>query len=349
MANRRRAAYPLGMFDLVKGFGLIEIVAFHTLAYAEVSRWLSEVIWFPCAFMMACFFAVSGFQVRPAPWKQAVKRYTKTYIPMYLRLAAAVLLWQLIRWRTSVPSYILGFSLGVFYPKMVGPWYSGGIGLGWFILGLLWGSILLNAVLKIRDDRIRAAAVFALAVLGYLLDTEQTDYFALYRGLEALPAMYIGHWVYAKEHLTWNEAGWRRYLPYLLLVISAPFAFSGSDSMWLAPVWCLGDVIWGYAAVCVSRDTIGLSGGFWELVRKIGRYSPRIIIVHGAEMLCFEWEKLSASLSFIPNGDLKFLALIVIRALMLLLGCLILGKIDELENQWRRKKRGKKRAQRNAA
>lgn len=347
MQITKSASYPLGMFDLIKGIGMMFVVLFHSLSFADVSGWIVCAVW-SLGYMMSCFFSVSGFQFRPGTVKQTAKRYAKTYLPMYLRLAAAVLLFMLIRRRESLLSYLVGFSLGVFYPKMAGTFYIGGIGLGWFVLGLLWGSILLSLVLKIKNSWVRAICVLVLTALRPVFDTEQTDYFCLYRALEALPAMYVGYCMYSRNLLSANETGWKRILPYCLAVLMIPSIFSESDAWWMGAVVILGDLIWSYAAICFSRDTVHKSGVLLELIRKIGRYTPWIITIHGMEMLCFEWDKIITKFSFIPNEDLKFLALVVLRVVIIWVGCAILARIDRLEKQWKRKRRSQKRAQKKA-
>ena len=347
MHTTKSASYPLGMFDLIKGIGMMFVVVFHTLSFADVSHWIVDAVW-ALGYMMACFFSVSGFQFRPGPMKQITKRCAKTYLPMYFRLAAAVLLFMLLRRRVSLLSYLVGFSLGKFYPRMFDGFYLGGIGLGWFVLSLLWGSILLNLVLKIKNGWLRTLCVLALSALRYVLDTEYTDYFCLYRAFEALPAMYVGYCVYAWNLLGASESGWKRYLPYALAVLMIPAIYVESDAWWMNIIWSLGDIVWGYAAICFSRDTVRKSGFLLELIRKIGRYTPWIITVHGMEMICFEWDKITAKFSFIPNENLKFFVMVAVRVAVIYVGCVILAQIDKLEKQWKRKRRSRKRAQKRA-
>lgn len=345
MEVKKRVSYPLGMFDLVKGFAMIVVVLFHTVSFADVSPWISAVVDLFGAFLMACFFAISGFQFRPAQTKQAVKRYAKTYLPMYARLAVVVWLFMLVLNIDSLLMYLSAFLLGKFYPQMIGPVYVGGIGLGWFLLGLFWGSVLLNLVLKIKNRYLRVLCVFALAMLGGFLDIAQIDYLCLYRGLSALPAMYVGYCIYTSELLSRNESGWRRFLPYFLLVLTVPLIFCQIESAWMGLAWIIGEMLWGYAAVCLSRDTVNSTNALFESIRRIGRYTPWIIIVHGMEMICFPWERAASVLGFISNGNVKFFVLLLARFVMIFIGCVIIGKIDRVEKQLKRERRRKKRAQ----
>lgn len=349
MEGRKRVSYPLGMFDLVKGFGMIQIVLFHTLSRADVSKWISSVVLFFSVYMMACFFAISGFQFRSWPVKQAVKKYAKMYLPMYFRLAVLVWLCTLVTNTGSFLSYVSAFLLGVFYPRIFGSFYLGGIGLGWFLLGLFWGSVLLNLVLKVKNRYGKIVCVLAAAVLGYVLDTAQIDLFSFYRGLSALPAMYAGYCICTEDLLTRNASGWRRFLPYMLVVLTVPMILWGTNAVWMILLYIIGDMVWGYAAICLSRDTVSCSSILLELIRKIGRYTPRIMIAHGIEMVCFPWDRMAAWLRFVPNEDIKFLILVVFRVVLISMLCVVLSQIDRLENQQKRKKRSRKREQKRQA
>lgn len=345
MEVKKRVSYPLGMFDLVKGFGMLFVVAFHTISFVDLSPLVSGVVWLFSTFLMACFFAVSGFQLRPVPTKQVVKKYAKTYLPMYFQLAAAVWLFCLFFRINSLKMYIPAFLLGIFFPRTMGPVFVGGIGLGWFLLALFWGSILLELVLKINNRYIRTFCVFASGFLGLHMGHAQIDYLSLYRGFSALPAMYTGYYLFANDGLSMNASGWKKWIPYLLLLTTVPVIFTETEAVWVVAALIVGEVFWGYAALCFSRDTVKCSGTLLELIRKVGRYTPWIIIIHGLEMTCFHWERVAEMLRFVPIGDIQYLVLLLLRGGMICVGCVIVGKISRIEKQWKRKRRQKKRAQ----
>jgi len=361
MEMKKRSAYPLGMFDLLKGLGMIQIILFHTSSYVDSSDWLSSFLIIWGVGLMGCFYAVNGFQFRESPLKLTVKRPAKTYFSMYLRLATAVLICLLITDYRSVFPHILTFALGIFYPTMIGTIPSGTIALGWFLLALFWGNIFLNLILKIRKPLLRAICIILVAALGYVIELEamgyvlvgiRLDYFALFRGCEMLPAMYLGYCTYTCGLLEKLNSGWKKWMPYLLFAVAVLICIvlnRENVPEWTLYFGILCEIIWGYTGMYFARDTVNCSNRILEMIRRIGRYSSWIVIVHTVEMICFPWWRVADWVSVIHNGNVQYLVLVLMRVVMIFLGCKLMEKVDKLERQWKRKRRSKKRTRQKVA
>lgn len=342
MEAKKRISYPLGMFDLVKGLGMISIILTHNTSHIDISPWLFVLIR-SGAGLMGTYYAINAFSFRPMPIKASAKKYAKTYLSPYFRLAVMVLIGLVL---THHPvrdflNYILAFALGNLYEKQIGAISLSSISMAWFFLTLFWGSILLNLVLKISNKYLRLVCLITVAAIGISLEYMRLDYFCICRAFQALPTMYLGYHVYTQNLLDRNGSMIKKAVPYLLFVATIPvgiFDIKYNDSEYLA-LWVrfFCEVIWGYAAICFARDTVSYANAPLELIRKIGRYSYWVIIAHTLEIICFPWERFPFYL--FNNPDVGFLALSIFRGIIILLGCILLQKIDKLERQYRRKKK----------
>ena len=343
MEVKKRISYPLGMFDLVKGLGMIIIVLAHNTFHIDISPWLFVLIRSAGEGLMGTYYAINAFTFRPMSIKASAKAYAKTYLSPYFRLAIMVLI-GLVLTRHPVGEilrYILAFALGNLYEKQIGAICLPSISMAWFFLTLFWGSILLNLVLKISNKYLRVVCLITAAAIGLSLEYMRLDYFCICRAFQALPTMYVGYLVHTKNLLDRNGPVFKKAVPYLLLIATIPIGIWDIRynnnvylSLWLC-FFC--EVIWGFVAIYVSRDTVSYANAPLELIRKIGRYSYWVIIAHTLEIICFPWEKIP--LYLFSNPDIGFLALSIFRGILILLGCIALQKIDRLERRYHRKRR----------
>lgn len=347
METNKRVSYPLGMFDLVKGLGMILIILAHTTGGVNVSGWIYYTIHVLSSSLMGAYYAFSGFQFRPTPFfGKSVKKHAKTYFPFYFRLAAVVLLCILIADPELVRGRIVGFLLGLLYGGQVGTIYAGSAVMGWFFLAIFWGSIILDVLLKIRKESIRVACIAVLCILGIYLESIYFSYFSICRGFQALPGMYIGYSISSRDLLGKRGAA-GKVLPYVALATSFVAAFGYLATSFGFVNLCLvalAEILLACSAIFISRDTVNYTNGLLELVCKVGRYTPWIMIVHSAEMVCISWNEVF--LGIVANEDFGFVLQVICRCFVIFLGCSILSKIDRIEKNWRRKRRSKKRAQR---
>lgn len=351
MEAKKRISYPLGMFDLVKGLGMILIVVAHTTFYIEVSSWLFILIR-SFAGLMGMYFAINGFSFRAMPVKASVKKCAKTYLPPYFRLARIVLICLLFCPPISnFFLYILSFALGIQYGTRIGPFFLQSVSMGWFFLALFWGSILLNLILKISNRYLRLSCIIVITAIGIHLEHISFGYYCLCRGFQALPAMYIGYCVYTQNLLDRSGSVLKKAIPYLLFAATIPICvyLADVDGLRYSSLWLeiLCDVIWGYAALCFAKDTVSFTNNILELIRKVGRYSSWIMIVHTLEMICFPWELVPRCFS--NHQNIYFFAVVILRSVFIFLGCILMQKIDKLERQYRRKGKSNRKTRQNAA
>ena len=351
MERKNRVSYPLGMFDLFKGVGMILVMMNHATPWTTVPTWLNFFVtgtWAAC--LMGGFYAINGFQFRPAASiKQSVKKYAKAYLSMYLHIAVGAVGLLLFINPYEALQYVMGFLLGNLCDIQIGSYTLVYTAMGWFLLTLFWASILMDIVLKIRNKVFRIACITVLALLGVYLELNSITFYCICRALSALPSVYIGYCMYTGEWLTKLETSGKKVVPYLLFAVTIPLCiwyFYGPK--WVMYLTIICEMVFGCMVICFSRDTIQASNRLMELLRKVGRYTPRIIIVHSVEMICIKWWGVVARLQFISSDTLRYFVLFGLKSIVVFLGCILMGKLDRWEKQWKRKKRAQKRAQRKA-
>jgi len=351
MEVKERTFYPLGMFDLVKGLGMIGIVLAHATAMLDISKWIYYPIHILSGGIMGTYYAINGFQFKPSiSVKQSIKKHIKAYLSLYFRLAIAILLGLLIVNPGDMFQQVLGFLLGLLSGMQIGSYYASSVLMGWFFLALFWGSILLELLLKIRRESVRVACIVVFTLVGIYLESVSFFYFCICRGFQALPSMYIGYCIYSKNLLSQRKKRIRRGTPYLLYVVSLPIIYAyivGSPGFMNTFLLVFAETIWAYTTIFVSRDTEGCTSGLVDIICKVGRYTPWIIIVHCMEHICFPWNIYFET--FFPNASVKpdicFLLFFISRCIVIFLGCMLMVRIDRIEKNWKRKRRSKKRAQ----
>lgn len=348
MELKKRSVYPLGMFDLFKGFCMFAIVITHAIYGNEISPWIQYLFEIGGACFMGGFYAVNGFQFRlSVNVKQAVKKAAKTYLPTYFDIAFISLGLILFTNYSTIWNWTAAFLLGWLTPTHVESFTILYVALGWFLLALFWANILMNLILRIKNKFIRLICVVAIAVVGIYMETHNIYYYCICRGFRALPSMYVGYCMYSEDWLSTKKIVSNKILPYLLMIAIIPFCICfvvGPE--WSIYLALICEPICGCAVIIFSRDTVDLSNAFLELIRKVGRYTPWIVVVHSVDIICFPWSEVSAFLQFITNNDLRFAVLVILRGILIFLGCLLYEKYDKLEKQWKRKRRAQRRVRR---
>ena len=340
MEVKKRISYPLGMFDLVKGLGMIEVVLFHTTSYLDISPWLCAIVQTAGYALMGVFLTVNGFSFRQMPVKASVKKYAKTYLIPYFRLAFLVIVSLLLTAKpiSNIVRYALAFALGILYDQQIGSLLLPSILLGWFFLALFWGSILLNLVLKIDNRRLRVLCIFGITAIGIYFEHISLYLFCFCRGCQALPVMYFGYYAYSQNLLSRIHSVPSKTICYLLFFATMLIGYFLRDvDEMIFSLLILCQVIWGLVAICFAKDTASYSNWVLELIRKIGRYSYWVIIGHTLEIICFPWYVVT--LDRIDNADIRFWTFAIFRGIVIFLICIALQRIDRLERQYHRKRR----------
>ena len=180
--TRPRTVSSIGMFDMLKGAGMLTIVFAHTAELYSIptSGGLSLTAFFPFIYreaLMAAFFIASGYGFRKRSIGKCIQQQLKTLLKPYLYTAFfTCVLHFFIHYKSFqyLPGTIGesikvtgGFVLGLPHTAI----YSGqeffSCGPMWYLLALLTGWIFLDVILNIFPEPYVPWAVAGCALLGW--------------------------------------------------------------------------------------------------------------------------------------------------------------------------------------
>ena len=309
--TKPRTVSSIGMFDMLKGAGMLTIVFAHTaeLYSLQSVSGLSLTAFFPFIYresLMAAFFIASGYGFRKRSVGKCIHQQLKTLLKPYLYTALfTCALHFLIHYKTFgyLPGTIGesikvtgGFLLGL--PHTATYFGQGFFSCGpmWYLLALMVGWILLDAVLNIFPETYVPWAVAGCALLGWGTSLVWELPFCLVQGAVVVPYLYIGF--LAKKHRLLDkplppklQAG---LIAAAVLIAVSALLTRTTDCISMAE-WSLGPVsilLDGAAGLLFIRLFLRWSRGHGPVVRfleAVGRRSLNIFCVHTIELTAIPW------------------------------------------------------------
>ena len=201
--TKPRTASSIGMFDMLKGAGMLTIVFAHTaeLYPMQAVSGLSLTAFFPFIYreaLMAAFFIASGYGFRKRSIGKCIHQQLKSLLKPYLYTALF----------TCVLHFIIHYKTFQYLPGTIGESVkvTGGFLLGlphtaeyfgqeffscgpmWYLLALMVGWILLDVILNIFPEQYVPWAVAGCALLGWGVSLVWEPPFCLIQGAVVVPA-----------------------------------------------------------------------------------------------------------------------------------------------------------------
>ena len=180
--TKPRTASSIGMFDMLKGAGMLTIVFAHTaeLYPMQAVSGLSLTAFFPFIYreaLMAAFFIASGYGFRKRSIHKCIHQQLKSLLKPYAYTALF----------TCVLHFIIHYKTFQYLPGTIGESIkvTGGFLLGlphtakyfgqeffscgpmWYLLALMVGWVLLDVILNIFPERYVPWAVAGCVLLGW--------------------------------------------------------------------------------------------------------------------------------------------------------------------------------------
>ena len=351
METKKRTSYPLGMFDLMKGFGIIQIILRHSVVVPKTNEAIIFIVFAWGFALMGTFYAINGFDTREYSMKKAIQKSTALYLRPYVYVTAiALVLFPVVRtlmysclryFLSETKAFFVTFVLGQYYPIKIGNIETKTVIVVWFFLALFWGTVILNGVLKIKNAKIRHLCILAIALVGILLEENEFGLFCIFRGCQAVPVMYIGH---SLKHRNFESrkmhAGDVVLWIVVIVLLSLERIYEYSMKEWHIHTLLrvLLECVLGYYAILISVKTLTWENPFTEVIRKIGRYSYWIMCVHFVEEICIAW--FNVPQYFEGHQNLCFVVIVLLRSGIIFAGCMI---IKAFNSRMRRKKALKQR------
>lgn len=205
--TKPRTASSLGMFDLLKGVGMLLIVFAHTSELYPVGdiSTITPVTFFLFAYresLMAAFYIASGYGFRKRSIGKCISQQFKTLFKPYAYTGLATTIAHFVihyktfgNWNNAVyETYKVlgGFVLGLPYTATYFGQEFFSCGPMWYLLALMIGWILLDIILNIFPESYIKWAVLGTMLLGWGISLVWEAPFCIAQGMVTVPYLYIG-------------------------------------------------------------------------------------------------------------------------------------------------------------
>lgn len=310
-STKPRTVNSIGMFDMLKGAGMLAIVMAHTAeSYSfELSSGLSVTMFLPFIYreaLMAAFFIASGYGFRKRSIQKCIhQQLTSLLKPFCWTAFFTWLLHFIIHYRSFgyLPGTLSeslkvagGFLLGLPHTATYAGQEFFSCGPMWYLLTLLIGWILLDCILNIFPESYIHWAVAGCAILGWGTSLVWELPFCLTQSMVVVPSLYLGylakknHWLDKPFSLRVNCLLWGC----VVLIAVGALLTRRTDNVSMAE-WALGPVsifLDAAAGLLFTRLFLRWNRGSGALVHgleAIGRRSLHIFCVHTVELIAIPW------------------------------------------------------------
>ena len=310
--TRPSTVNSIGMFDMLKGVGMITIVLAHTaeLYPMQISGGLSLTAFFPFIYreaLMAAFFIASGYGFRKRSIGKCIQQQLRALLKPYCITAACTSLLHLLchymafhYFPSSVTETLKvagGFLLGLPHTTTYAGQQFFSTGPMWYLLSLLIGWVLLDAILNIFPEQYINWAVLGTMLLGWGICITWEAPFCIGQGMVTVPALYVGH--LAKKYKIFEQPLSPRLrggmiaaaLAVAALVLLTKSTDCVSMAEWtLGPVSILLDAVTGLGILSiVIWFQRRVENVVTHAIQAIGRRSLFIFCVHTVELTAIPW------------------------------------------------------------
>ena len=206
--TKRRAANSLGMFDLLKGVGMLTIVFAHTgelypMGDASHINPLTFCMFAYRESLMAAFYIASGYGFRKRSIGKCIDQQFKTLLKPYIYTGIATTVFHFIihyslfgsLHNATYETYKVlgGFALGLPHTATYFGQLFFSCGPMWYLLSLMIAWILLDLILNIFPEQYINWAVLGTMLLGWGICITWEAPFCIGQGMVTVPALYVGY------------------------------------------------------------------------------------------------------------------------------------------------------------
>ena len=310
--TKPRTANSLGMFDFLKGIGMLTIVFAHSaeLYPAGATTTITPMTFYLFAYresLMAAFYIASGYGFRKRSIGKCIDQQFKTLLKPYLYTGLATTFFHfLIHYLTfgSVEGAVRetlkvfgGFALGLPHTSLYAGQTFFSCGPMWYLLSLMIAWVLLDLILNIFPEQYINWAVLGTMLLGWGICITWEAPFCIGQGMVTVPALYVGY--LAKKYKIFDQPLSPRLrggmiaaaLAVAALVLLTKSTDCVSMAEWtLGPVSILLDAVTGLGILSiVIWFQRRVENVVTHAIQAIGRRSLFIFCVHTVELTAIPW------------------------------------------------------------
>ena len=314
--TKPRTVSSLGMFDLLKGIGMLAIVFAHTAELYPLGT--NDVIPFAFALfayreaLMAAFFIASGYGFRKRSIHKCIEQQVKTLLKPYLYTAAATTVLHCLIHHAAFGSWpnaitqsgkvLGGFLLGLPHTASYFGQEFFSCGPMWYLVALMLAWILLDVLLDIFPERYITPAVIGVTLLGWGITLVWEAPFCIAQGMVSLPYLYIGYLAKKRRLFETPLSGRARagLIAAALGVVAGVLLTQSTDCVSLGE-WTMGPVsifLDGAVGYGIIRLFLKLQrrvdGPISHAIEWVGRRSLFIFCIHTVELTAIPWYLMAA-------------------------------------------------------
>lgn len=304
----------LGMFDFIKGIGLVLIIFWHTFDMygligkdnGIISLILFSLMCILYNIMMPAFFLMSGYYFSKKKFGSRFNKQIKKMFMPYVYVALISIVLNLIvhyfffrylagavaETKKVAVSFLLVLSKNVTIADTV-IYCCGPI---WFVIALIVGYVMLQVIVHYVPEKYVPFGVLLSVVIGWILGEYFWIPFCIAQGLIATGFIYIGYIIKKRKLLDreFNIVDCVICLCALGVSVCSLIYTNKIDSM-AEGIWSLGIIsIFIDGILCYYVISYALRLNFRRLeikgaISKIGRYSVIVLAVHSIEYIVIPW------------------------------------------------------------
>ena len=309
--TKPRTVSSLGMFDLLKGIGMLAIVFAHTaelypLGTDDVTPFAFALFAYREA-LMAAFFIASGYGFRKRSIHKCIEQQVKTLLKPYLYTAAATTVLHCLIHHAAFGSWpnaitqsgkvLGGFLLGLPHTASYFGQEFFSCGPMWYLVALMLAWILLDVLLDIFPERYITPAVIGVTLLGWGITLVWEAPFCIAQGMVTVPYLYIGF--LAKKKRLFEK----KFRPLAILGLLAAALGVALGVLLTGKTDCVSLGEWTMGPVSILLDGIVglgfivlfmkvqrlLDNPVTHLIEAVGRRSLYIFCIHTVELTAVPW------------------------------------------------------------
>ena len=310
--TKPRTANSLGMFDFLKGIGMLTIVFAHSAELYPVgaTTTITPMTFYLFAYresLMAAFYIASGYGFRKRSIGKCISQQFKTLFKPYAYTGLATTIAHFVihyktfgNWNNAVyETYKVlgGFVLGLPHTATYFGQEFFSCGPMWYLLALMIGWILLDIILNIFPESYIKWAVLGTMLLGWGISLVWEAPFCIAQGMVTVPYLYIGF--LAKKKRLFEK----KFRPLAILGLLAAALGVALGVLLTGKTDCVSLGEWTMGPVSILLDGIVglgfivlfmkvqrlLDNPVTHLIEAVGRRSLYIFCIHTVELTAIPW------------------------------------------------------------
>ena len=315
--TKPRTVNSIGMFDMLKGAGMLAIVLGHTaeLYPLQLEGGLSLTAFVGFIYretLMAAFFIASGYGFRKRSISKCIHQQLKSLLKPYAYTALF----------TCVLHFIIHYKTFQYLPGTIGESIkvTGGFLLGlphtakyfgqeffscgpmWYLVALMLAWVLLDVLLEIFPERYITPAVVGVTLLGWGVTLVWEAPFCIAQGMVSLPYLYIGYLAKKRRLFETPLSGRAKagLIASALGVVAGVLLTQSTDCVsmgeWtMGPLSILLDGAVGYGIIRLFlKWQRRVDGPISHAIEWVGRRSLFIFCIHTVELTAIPWYLMAA-------------------------------------------------------